>query len=117
MSKADKIIVVVLIVWSFIHAFLLIKNIDIIKNNVAGTFQFYEHTIKRAPTYYFFPFTKQIYVQLYDTSDGLHHYSYSEGTAWGNFNTDFYDYTEFFVYVVGAWMLFFIYRLLKPRET
>ena len=33
----------------------------------------------------------------------------------GNFNLDYYDYTEFFVYIVGAWGLFFIYKLLSKE--
>lgn len=32
-----------------------------------------------------------------------------------NFDLRFYDYSEYFVYVIGAWMCFYLFKFLNPK--
>jgi len=111
MKQQDKILIVILSIWSFIHCFFMLKvgNIKIVKDSffvmknenvdwVDGSGGLINVEFK--PTEMFYPSTKQ----WGDTE-----------LNGGNFNLDYYDYTEFFVYIVGAWGLFFIYKLLSKE--
>ena len=97
MKQRDRIIISGLIVWTFFHTYLLIKNINTTENrNVRiADWQIYNHV----PTDYFYPFTARPNFAIKSS-----------------FDIGFYDYTEFFVYVVGAWLCFLLYKLLNPKK-
>jgi hypothetical protein len=97
MIKKDRILISTLIVWTFTHTYLLITNINTteIRNFRIVDQQLYNHI----PTDYFYPFTSR--------------QNFAISSSWA---IDFYDYTEYFVYVIGAWALFFIYKLLYKEE-
>ncbi len=112
MIKKDRILVSALIVWTFIHSYLILKTFnntddrhpigkykDPISLGFPEDFLITSMSVNRKDVFY--PFTKDLGV--------------IELTC-GNFELDFYDYTEFFVYVFGAWGLFFIYKLLYKVE-
>lgn len=97
MSKKEKIIIVVLCVWSFIHTYLLLTHLqrfvlDLRNGNEVQSLDL------------FYPFT------LY-----WGQYTNLRIVVVHNFDLRFYDYTEYFIYVVGAWMLYFLLRFLKKK--
>ena len=118
MNKTRRKVVAGLIVWTFIHLFFLIKAHYILLELDTGSYsdQWYK---KYTPIFYngyewtgsqqtpipnevFFPFfiwseTKNPYVSLFDY------------LKW-------YDFTEFFVYVAGAWMIFYLYQYINKKE-
>ncbi len=104
MTKKDRIITSALIVWTFLHCFLMLKTINN-SNQIKTSFLFFGKYKERDlhKTDLFYPFTKmeENKVMFWITD---------------NFNLNFYDYTEFFVYIGGAWGLFFIYKLLSKKE-
>lgn len=123
MSKKEKIIIVVLCMWSFIHIYLLINNWSGIKNNYVSNIyddkhlNKYRDSVPYAPNERFYPFTVVKHkIQKYDDrftparliADEWDFKSYY-------FNEKFYDFTEFFVYVAGVWMIFFLFRFLKKE--
>ena len=82
MKQNDKISVVAITVWTFIHTYLLLKNIGakvliMDETDVSITYV--------RPTDYFYPFIPEAIRDV-----------------------GFYDYSEYFVYVVGAWGFFFL---------
>lgn len=85
MTKTLKMVITILCLWTFLHTFLLLRNID---SKYAYRVLFSEGDTNPLRIQRFYPFTGTII---------------------------FYDYTEYFVYVGGAWMLFFLYRLLKDK--
>jgi hypothetical protein len=92
MTKRDRIIISVLIVWTFIHTYFLLANyIDSSKDRY-GRFV----TIQKE---WFYPFTVN--------------YSYNPANY---FDLWYYDYSEYFVYVVGAWGGLFLYKFLKGSQ-
>jgi len=90
MGLSHKITLVVLLVWTFIHTTLLIMF-------NGGTFTFCERS-------YFIPFTN---------TDEL----FNSGIEWSGevFYLDLYDYSEFFAYCGSAWLIYFIFRILKLK--
>lgn len=105
MKKFDKIIISVLIIWTFIHCFLMLKTI----NNEKYITEGFEIVYQRDPvrldllkTDLFYPFTKK-------RDDTI----FIDATY---FNLKYYDYSEFFAYVVGAWTIFFIYNLIFSKN-
>lgn len=109
MSKNQKLLVVILCIWSFFNTYLLLKNIDIV---IGGQYYSYgnEHEIYK--TSLFYPFTSYPYVSEHTIT----HKEYNM-KAFGYFNTNFYDYTEYLVYVGGVWMVFFLFRLLSKKSS
>ena len=85
MKRKDRIIISVLVVWTFIHTYLLLINYK-------RVFGYRYINVNKL----FYPFTKDTYYPNLSS-----------------FNLDFYDYSEYFIYVVGAWVGFFIYKFLK----
>ena len=85
MNKKQRIIISALCVWSFVNAFILIRNgkYEFIQNGYK--FIFHNGKVYRPETG-FYPFSNSIY---------------------------YYDSTELFVYVGGAWLIYFLYRFLK----
>jgi len=86
MKQRDKVIIVILGIWTFIHCYLMIKAaggrvvLDISDEFIIS---------KAARVRDFYPFTSELIAK--------------------------YDYTELFVYVVGAWGLFFAYKFLTNK--
>ena len=112
LKKQDKIIVSLLSIWTFAHIYFFLKsfNIKIVKDsfslwtdkNSAWVQGLPNQSIEFKPQDFFYPFTKK----WGDTE-----------LNGGNFNLDYYDSTEFFAYVVGAWLCFFLYKFLISKEN
>jgi len=88
-KNKDKLIVSSLCIWSFINAFVLLKYFG-------GSSFKKGWAIKIDQRDLFYPFTYSSDFRKYDIR--------------------FYDYTEFFVYVGGAWLIYFLYRYLKGSK-
>lgn len=74
-----------LLVWTFLNAYILVSNSKY--EMVVSGFKFIYHDHKRyVPIEGFYPFSDPIY---------------------------YYDTTEFYVYVGGAWLVYLLYRILK----
>jgi hypothetical protein len=103
MKQKERIVIVILGIWTFVNCFLLLKGLNY-KNplrysiNEGGWYDTNYHFYKSDR---FYPFTKIIL---------------NKKTVGSNYNFAFYDYTEFFVYVLGAWGLLIIYKFLSPRK-
>lgn len=95
--KKEKIVIASLVIWTFINIVLwtLSSSLDKGRFNDHG----YEGSLKA----YLYPF-----------NGGLIEGKYYEGLFvrdWDIFR--YYDYQEFLAYVIGAWMVFFLYKYLK----
>lgn len=105
MKKLDKIILSVLIIWTFIHCFLMLKTINNEKY-ITESFEIVnlvdQVRLDLLKTDLFYPFTNK--------RDDI---VFINGTY---FNLKYYDYSEFFAYVVGAWTIFFIYNLIFSKN-
>ena len=94
----EKIVITILCIWSFLHTYLLIKIFGYSYTTPEG------YKIVRIdgnaflPAHSFYPFT------------------YNETQHISNFEIGFYDYSEYFVYVGGAWMIFLLYRYFKGSK-
>jgi hypothetical protein len=105
MKQHDKILITILSIWTFIHCFLILKAMDYPKKielgfkivNFAGNTSYNTWPISKTERFY--PFT--LNADYYDST---------------LFDIRFYDYTEYFVYIVGAWGLFFIYKLWSKNS-
>lgn len=110
MSKKERIIISVLVLWTFLLSFLLILSFhnDGMTNNGYNEYpQVRSGSVERYTKHIdgrydrFFPFT----------------YSNSlKTTNSGYFNIEYYDYTEFLIYVVLAWIIFFLYRFVNKDK-
>jgi hypothetical protein len=102
MKQTDKVIVAILSIWTFIHCYLMLIASNYPEEVYAqylwnGTVNNF-HLVK---TDLFYPFTgKWNNIELLS----------------GSFNLEYYDYSEVFVYVVGAWLCFLLYKLLSPKK-
>jgi hypothetical protein len=103
-KKKDKIIISVLAVWTFIHSYFLLFNINTDRVYWHFSTEVDTDVIANLPvTKFFYPFTySEIYSAIYPQAK--------------YFNLEFYDYSEYFIYVVGAWVGFFIYKFLKGNK-
>ncbi len=93
-SKKDKVIISGLCVWSFLNTFILIRNSSGYSSyNDASTgikiMFLYGKPLMSNPIEYFYPFKGAL---------------------------NMYDYTEYFVYVGGVWMIYFLYHYLKGSK-
>lgn len=114
MKKTDKAIVAILGIWTFINCFLMLKTFDNPKYLKVNCVAAKHYDTGYVENYYtemyinrktvFYPFTT-----IENKGDKVVIYSRF-------FNTGYYDYTEFFVYVAGAWGLFLLYKLLSPKK-
>ncbi len=100
----NKVLFTSLILWSYGHSYILIKNLLYsFVHPVTGTRirDYYIHSInlseKQEPDKLFYPFT-------------------IEGFRNQNFNLLYYDFTEYFVYVGGVWLIYFLYRYWRNRH-
>lgn len=106
MKKTDKVIVAILSIWTFIHCYLILMAINLPEKIkmpyvVNGRFRVF-YFVK---TDFFYPFTT-----MEGGNTGIH----SIGCY--TYDIRYYDYTEFFVYVAGAWLCFLLYKLLSPKK-
>ena len=110
MKQTDKVLIAILSIWTFIHCFLMIQAVNYPKeiSFLAATTEemlrgnedeWVRYVFNKSDKFY--PFTE------FSTYNG----KYSE-----NFNVVFYDYSEFFVYIIGAWGLFLLYKFLRPKK-
>lgn len=86
MNGKTKLIIVALSFWTFVHAFLLLKNTSNFKYPGVGEVFYpmsHPHGIEIAPPDYF--------------------------------NSYYYDYSEFLVYAVLPWMIFLLYRFVSKK--
>jgi hypothetical protein len=91
MSTSHKILLVALMLFTFVNGVLLLMY-------NGGTFSFCERS-------YFIPFsnTEEIF---------------NSGKNWDVevYYLDLYDYSEFFAYCGGTWLLYFVYRLFAYNK-
>lgn len=90
-SKRDKLVISALCIWSFLHSYLIIRSHQFEYLEDHGLK--YIHGKRFSPSSEFYPFTNNL------------------ESYW--FDVRYYDFTEYFVYVVGAWFIFFLFRFLK----
>ena len=112
MNKTRRKIVAGLIVWTFIHSYFLIlgyslrmdKALDyavaIENQHLFPRSSIHKINYSRGATYFvgeIFPFYQWDYGGFID-------------------NMVLYDFSEFFVYVAGAWMIFYLYQYINKKE-
>lgn len=92
MKNNDQFLLSVLSIWTFVHACLLGLNYKTssFQTRIPGAWRGDYLTIDRTPEEKFYPFTSGI------------------ETA---FDIRYYDFSEFTVYVLGAWLIFVLYKL------
>jgi hypothetical protein len=102
MKQTDKVIVAILSIWTFMHCFLMLKTVNYPEHIRApyiwvGEIKYFDWV----KTDLFYPFTgKRNDTELLS----------------GWYNLDYYDFSEFFVYVIGAWGLFLLYKFLRLKK-
>ena len=107
LKELKKILFVVLILWCFIHTFLLLRSFPVRYMELYPQIDNREGMMKVAPSEKFYPFTR--IDDKYDKNNS------SEWSIY-NFDLRFYDASEYFVYVGGVWMIYFLYRFLKGSK-
>ncbi len=103
MKQTDKIIIVILSVWTFIHCYLLLQGLNY-ENSLLYSIKYGDGSSSNYDFYKgekFYPFTEIII---------------NKETVCSNYDFAFYDYSEFFIYVVGAWGLLLIYKFLSKKK-
>jgi hypothetical protein len=104
MKQTDKVLIAILSIWTFIHCYLML----IASNYPEKALVWVTYWGQSVEQYYkktelFYPFTKK---------EDFYHYHYMTRS----FDLRFYDYSEFFIYVGGAWLCFLLYKLLSPKK-
>jgi hypothetical protein len=102
MKQTDKVLIAILSIWTFIHCYLMLKTVNYPENISAPHLwlgQINSNVLVKTDLFY--PFTSKI-----NNTELLS----------GSFNLAYYDYSEFFVYVVGAWGLFLLYKFLRSKK-
>lgn len=96
-TQKEKIAIVLLCIWSFLHTYILINNITghWITSRLNGLKYVKLDKVSLKPSDLFFPFTL-------DDSKGIPIFEFR-----------IYDYSEYFVYVGGVWMIYLLYRYLN----
>ena len=109
LKKLKKLLFVVLILWSFMHTFLLLRSFPVRNIELETKSSTRDWVpIKVAPSEKFYPFTGMD--DKYDKNNSSDWNIY-------NFELRFYDASEYFVYVGGVWMIYFLYRYLKGNKS
>ena len=110
----EKIVISVLCVWSFINTYILLKRFRI---NQFRMEQGYGNSEYYSPFERFYPFTFSKTTHYNSNTGVWDDISNIEGASDMGFShyfdIRFYDYTEYFIYVIGFWMIYFLYRYLK----
>jgi hypothetical protein len=96
----NKILISVLIVWTFLNIFLLILNFSTIKS---GGFDINGRIYYSTDNFY--PIT---YVYKLDENS-----SYDRVLKSELFILKYYDFSEFFIYVGGVWLIYFLIKYIK----
>lgn len=99
----EKIAFVFLCMWSFFNTYLLITYYTKVIHNHSFSEELNTRQL-------FYPFT----LYFHEGSTGI---GYGKATEqFQNFDLRLYDYTEYFVYVGGVWMIYFLYKYLKINK-
>lgn len=101
-NNRQEVIVSALCVWSFLHTFILLRYIRVTQI----VLYFDGHKKAYNPYDLFYPFT----------FNGYHSRSSEAETVSHNFDMRFYDFSEYFFYVAGAWMIYYLYRYLTSTS-
>lgn len=99
-SLKGKTAISVLCIWTFIHTYFLINNI----------FGYWITTPSRIKVI-------RLNNQSFNPVDYFYPFTYNESPSISNFEIRLYDYSEYFVYVGGVWMIYFLYRYLKGNKV
>jgi len=106
LSKNNKAIVSALCIWTFIHTFILLRYYELSGIWIISMGHNDDYYLSKLSK--FFPFT---YIKKEVNGMG----QIFEYTGNQLFDIRFYDKTEYFVYVIGAWLIYFLYRYLKKE--
>lgn len=98
-SMKEKVVITVLCIWSFIHTYIIIKNVTGYWHSRQGINFVLIDGKTFFPANKFYPFT------------------YNETPPISNFEIRLYDFSEYFVYVGGVWMIYLLYRYLKGNKS
>jgi hypothetical protein len=127
MNFKTRVILSILIIWTFLNSFLFIISSKFHGNLVySGKKQSQNINILYNPNDYFFPFTKH-FVETKNSNPPLDSHGnwnpmslVQYGINFSYFDYHYYDFTEFFIYVFGSWVVFFVYLILfskfKPNQ-
>lgn len=105
----EKYIVVMLTIWSFIHTYLLLKSFSFPNNpfiESKNQLYLYRDLFYMTKSDIFYPFTNLSNEKAFNRIKFHPEY----------FDLRFYDYTEYFVYAVGVWVAFILYKYLRSRK-
>lgn len=94
-SVKEKAVIAVLCIWSFINTYVIIKNV---------TGEWYSRYGKHFVS---------IEGKSYIPSKIFYPFTYNESPNISSFDIRFYDYSEYFIYVGGVWMIYLLYQYLK----
>jgi len=97
-NNKQRVIISALCVWSFLHTFILLRYIRVVE--IVLSVNNWSEKETGTPYDMFYPFTSKEY------SNGYIH----------NFDMRFYDFSEYFFYVGGAWMIYYLYRYLSSES-
>jgi len=89
MNKKDRVIIAILSIWTFVHIFILYIS----KKEV----------INKTENFYPFIWRYNVY--------GVNHWQ----TVW-DINLNYYDFSEFLVYVVLVWLIFFLNKFINKEK-
>ena len=109
MKELKKLLFIILILWSFMHTFLLLMSFPfryIELESLAYSSNWV--MVKVAPSEKFYPFT-YMHLTVDKTKNPL-------GEEVNNYDLRFYDSSEYFIYVGGIWLIYFLYRYLKGSK-
>jgi len=94
-TNRNKLVIPVLCLWSFMHTYLIVKSNQVEYIEYQGL----KLTLDG---------------EIFSTSSKFYPFTSSGGYSW--FDVRYYDFTEYFVYVGGAWLIYFLYRYLKGSK-
>jgi|SRR5665647_258269 len=97
-NNKHRVLISALCLWSFLHTFILLRFIRVVAVvlDTAGPNKAY------SPYDMFYPFTFNGYYYSRSNAEIISH----------NFDMRFYDFSEYFFYVGGAWLIYLLYRFL-----
>lgn len=95
-TNSSKLIISALCLWSFIHTYLIVKSYQ---------FEYIEYQGLKLT----------LDGEIFSSSSKF--YPFTSSGGYSRFDVRYYDFTEYFVYVAGAWMIYFLYRYLKGSKV
>jgi len=101
-NNKQRVIISALCLWSFLNTFILLRFIRVVEVIL------YSPGSKKdySPYDMFYPFTFNGYNSNSSYKEFVSH----------NFDMRFYDFSEYFFYVGGAWMIYYLYRYLSSES-